>query len=248
MKIGSMVFFLYVVFAIINGLGQTSSAHAGIARTSVHKNIEATNNQEALIAAIRAHDISAVSRLLEQGLNPNYLIGDGPVTPLSEAIAERQPETIALLLNHKADVNFGMEKGIVPLASASWYGEQEIISELLTRGAKIEARDHEGYTALLAAASHSQGVDVIKTLLAAGADFRAVTQGYGDTALMLAAWDLNVDAVRLFIELGLDPCAQDKDGKNAMYYANFSIVKSGPRLESRKEIVKLLESKCHTNK
>src|SRR5258708_25635993 len=168
MKICSMSFLLCAVFFLINCVGISSSKCVNMVFISAHPELSARNQQqEALIAAVRAHDSRAVKRLLESGLDPNYLFGDSPVTPLSEAIAEGQPETITLLLNHGADANFGAEKGVVPLAAASWYGEKETVSELLKRAAKIEARDSQGYTAFSTAASHSQGVSLIKILLAA---------------------------------------------------------------------------------
>src|SRR6266700_2242147 len=71
--------------------------------------------QKALIKAIRDRDFKTFDRLLDGGLNPNYLFGQEKISPLSESIAERQPRMLASLLTHRADVNFGAEAGLVPL-------------------------------------------------------------------------------------------------------------------------------------
>jgi len=168
------------------------------------------------------------------------------VSPLSEAIAERQPEMITLLFDHGADVNFGSEKGLTPLCVAAWYDDSSTIAALLRRGAKIEARDEEGYTALLKAASQAKGLEAIKLLIASGADITARTDNYGDTALLLASYNLNVDAVRFFVASGLDPCGRNKDGESAIDYANIKILHRDEKMRSktREEIRDLLKSRC----
>src|SRR6266852_7421048 len=197
---------------------------------------EIQRQQGELIRAIWLHDLKTFQNLLEQGLNPDFLFPDGNVSPLSEAIAEHQPKMIALLLDHGADVNFGAERGLVALSVAAWYDDSDTITELLKRGAKIETRDNEGYTALLKAASQAQGLKVIKLLIESGADMRARTSSHGDSALMLAAYRLNADAVRFFVQAGLDPCVHNNDGETAIDYANVQVLQpdAEAKLKARK--------------
>jgi|SRR5579864_29360 len=195
--------------------------------------------QKELIESIRSGDSKGFDRLLGTGLNPNYLFGEAHVSPLSEAIAERQPKMIASLLSHGADVNFGVNVGLVPLAVAAWYDDADTVTELLKRGAIIDARDSDGYTPLLEAASHAEGVRVIKLLVAAGANIQNTGNIEGDTVLMLAASRGNLDAVSLFVQLGVSACIGDKHGMMASNYVN-ALVKP----ETGKTIRDLLNSKC----
>jgi ankyrin repeat protein len=146
---------------------------------------------------------------------------------------------VASLLDHGADVNFGAEDGLVPLGVAAWYDDADIVTELLNHGAKLEFRDDEGYTPLLEAASHAEGVRVLKILIAAGADIQARGTAEADTALMLAASSANLDAVRLLSSLGLNACLKDKHGEMAAGYVN-PLVKP----DVGKEIRKLLQTNC----
>lgn len=200
--------------------------------------------QDRLIRAIYLHDTKAVKALLAEGLDPNYMSNRSLGTPLSEAIAERQSEIVTVLLNHRADVNFGTEQGVSPLTVAAWYDDVKAVRELIRRGARVEVRDDEGYTPLLLAASHARGTATARLLIAAGADPGAKSTDDGDNAIMLAAQNLNIEAVRLFISLGLDPCAQNKEGNTAVYHANFRIVKGEAEMSSRRAILALLAEKC----
>jgi len=182
--------------------------------------------------------------MLKSGFDPNFLSTIAAGTPLVEAIAQHEQEIFDLLLSAGADVNLGEKQGIAPLGAAAWYRDAHAVTELLKRGAKIEARNEEGYTPLLSAASRFGNLNTIKVLIAAAADIKATTAAEGQTAVMLAAQAQDFEIVNLFIDLGLDPCAHDKTGKTAVYFANFGIVDSGPRVNLRKQILKLLEDKC----
>jgi len=192
-----------------------------------------------LFHAIWSHDLKAAQGILDAGLNPDYIFAESDTSPLVEAIAERQPKIIALLLTHGASVNFGEETGLVPLAVAAWYDDADTVSELLKRGAKVDALDEDGYTPLLQAASHAEGVGVVKLLLASGADAKKTGAKDGATALMLAASRVNVEAVRFFLKFGLDPCARDNEGMTASGYVNSLVNPSGG-----KEIRRILDAPC----
>ncbi|MCR4822387.1 MAG: ankyrin repeat domain-containing protein [Treponema sp.] len=72
------------------------------------------------------------------------------------------------------------------LMYAAQKGDIELIENLLYSGAKINARDEEGWTALMYAARFQRNPDVTKLLLYKGAD-REIKNNYGLTALLLAA-------------------------------------------------------------
>ena len=121
-KLLSIMFFLSCIGPALHGFESDGMLHMPPPQTLVIQ-------QKDLIESIRAGDTKAFDRLLGAGLNPNYLFGEAHVSPLSEAIAERQPKMIASLLSHGADVNFGAKVGLVPLAVAAWYDDVDTVTD-----------------------------------------------------------------------------------------------------------------------
>jgi ankyrin repeat protein len=74
------------------------------------------------------------------------------------------------------------------------------IELLLQAGAKLEARDNNGYTPLMLAAERDH-VDIVKALLRAKADVTA-TCNEGKTALMIATKMGAVESVKILKEAG----------------------------------------------
>jgi hypothetical protein len=158
-----------------------------------------------------------VTALLKQGLDPNFVVERPPgcaTSPLIEAVLDEELKIIEVLLAHHAAVTSDADKCGSALAKASWMGFTPAVKLLLIHGAKVGQTDSDGYTPLLLAASNAPDVETIKLLLAAGADYHKITKDKED-ALMLAAWNLNVEGVKLFKELGLDPCVKNVDGHTA---------------------------------
>ncbi len=77
------------------------------------------------------------------------------------------------------------------------------VSQLLSAGADPNASMPESETALLTAARTGKA-EVVKALLARGANVNARDSYRGETALMWAAGKNNVDAIRMLIEFGAD--------------------------------------------
>src|SRR5258708_6536927 len=236
--------FLSVVLSI--GYGRQKADKSDLAVPE----IEFEKQQSDLIYAIRFHDAKTVEALMKQHIDPNFLYRDEPkdefVSPLTEAIAERQLRIIALLFENGADPNFGVQKGLVPVAIAAWYDDLDTLKELIKRGANINATTTDGYTPLLMAASTARGVDLIRTLYAAGADVNVKSKNHGSNAIMLSAANLNPSAVDFFIEAGVDPCAKDAEGETAVDYTNVSILtpQQTRELVARREILRQLRKKC----
>jgi ankyrin repeat protein/tRNA A-37 threonylcarbamoyl transferase component Bud32 len=72
---------------------------------------------------------------------------------------------------------------------------KDVVKLLLDKGADVNAKDREGRTALMWAAS-SGNVDIVKILLDAGADISAKNED-GETALMLAQRNKQVDTMKI---------------------------------------------------
>ena len=91
-------------------------------------------------------------------------------------------------------------EGRTKLMLATKKGDISKIEDLLYSGAEINARDDEGWTALMYAARFQSNPDVTKLLLYKGAD-RTAKNKYGVTALLLAAgYSDNSEVVSTLLE------------------------------------------------
>jgi uncharacterized protein len=191
-----------------------------------------------LLTAVQNRHYRLASYLLEHGANPN-LANNGGWTPLYIATDNRNIESgdypvrtadmdhlefITRLLDHGANVN------------ARLCGAESTPD--VCKGDSTETRTiftmqwlyEDGATAFVRAAQ-SGDVELMKLLLARGADPKIATTN-GDTALMVAAgigwvegvtfeWSpaQTLEAVRMCLDLGLDPNQRDNDGRAALHGA-----------------------------
>lgn len=96
--------------------------------------------------------------------------------------------------------------------------DSKIVLELLSKGIDINARDMDGYTALLFAASQGSK-DIVEMLLKAGADVNAQNIE-GQTALMRAAHFGLKDIVKMLITHKANVNIKDKRGRTALTMLN----------------------------
>ncbi len=213
-----------------------------------------------LVYAVRANDVESVKVLLAAGADVNQTTGYG-WSPLLVATQNRYYKLGAFLLDRGANPNLPHKGGWVPLYLATdnrniengdypvRKGDMDhldFIKLLLDKGAEINARvkdstetrtvftnqwlDENGATAFLRA-SQSGDVELMKLLLARGADPKIATE-LGVTALHVAAgigwvegityeWSEKdtLNAVRMLLDLGLDPNSQADTGRVALHGA-----------------------------
>ncbi len=119
--------------------------------------------------------------LLDHGADPNRATRGG-VTPI---LFTRDAAVVSLLVAKGAEVRARSKVGETALMDVAARGDLAAAKLLLERGAEVNAVDHRGYTALVLAA-HFDGdaVELVRLLLAAGADPHAIAEG--QTALSLA--------------------------------------------------------------
>jgi len=226
----------------------------------------------ALIYAARSRAIAVAQVLLDAGADVNQTSRYG-WSPLLAATQNQNYLMGKFLLEHGADVNLANKGGWTPLYLATDnrnieggdyptrkadMDSLEYITLLLDKGANPNAQmvessetrtvftnqwlDEEGATAFLRA-SQSGDIDLMKLLLARGADPKIYTK-LGVTPLAVAAgigWvegvtkehstEQTIEAVKLLLSLGIDPNYQADTGRTALH---------GAAHKGSTEVVKLL--------
>ena len=158
-----------------------------------------SQNMPTVVNMAKEADWENLEYLLEDGLNPNVIYGDG-TTALHWASYHDSLSGTMSLLEAGADVNATTDLGVTPLWLAAENSSVSITKALLEAGADPSISLLSGETIVMTAAQSGNG-DVVKALLAAGADPNAaVTRG--QTALMWAAGRGYSDAIEALLEYG----------------------------------------------
>jgi ankyrin repeat protein len=202
-------------------------------------NAPQTDGTTALHWAVHHEDLALVDQLLRAGAKAMVANREG-ATPLYLASVAANPVIMDKLLKNGVDVNAPvLRHGETPLMFAARTGRPEAVKLLLEAGAQVAAKETlRQTTALMWAAEQGHG-DVIRLLVAGGAEVNAnstieavkgrrygcnsctgdapVTGGV--TALVLAARQGNLDAVRVLAESGADINKASGDGSTAMLVA-----------------------------
>lgn len=144
------------------------------------------NKRTPLMAAAGRGDVEALRLLIEAKAAVDAADSAGQ-TALMMAATEGSPAAVRLLLERGADARVRTKRNESALGNAGTAGNAEVVSLLLEHGAEINERNLRGYSPLmLAASSDARPVEVVKLLLAKGADLR-FTDDYEETARDLAA-------------------------------------------------------------
>ena len=149
-----------------------------------------------LHSAAWGNDTETIRMVVNGGADVNAADFAG-FTPLIHAASNRNLDAVRLLLAKGADVNARSGDGsfqkvkagsialghFTPLTAACPLGSRDLIAALLDAGAKVNVSDVRGMTPLmLATANDRQNLDVIRLLIARGAEVNARSLA-GETAL-----------------------------------------------------------------
>ena len=181
-----------------------------------------------LLDAVTGNDAERVEHLLQSGTNADP-DGADETTALYLASTRGRLQVVRALLAHGAAPNriSGGEDEGLPLSGAAAWDHTEVVEALLAAGADLAARESDGWSALLWAASNGRA-DALRVLLEAGADAEDANES-GETALTLATRRGALGAVRVLLEAGADPARADGEGDTPLTIANDWL---GTQLES----------------
>jgi ankyrin repeat protein len=197
----------------------------------------------ALHWAVVRDDVETIAELLRAGANANAA-NDYGVTPLSLACINRNATAVRTLLAAGADPNAATSMGETAVMTCTRTGSADALAALFDHGANnvnVREKSH-GQTALMWAAAQDNR-DVVRVLLAHGADVRArsdshqlpVSLGEGDafrdsvmmpqrgfTPLLFAARNGRIESARLLLDAGADVNETAPNGDSALVIASFS--------------------------
>ena len=150
-------------------------------------------------------------------------------SPFLIALSEGYEVVARLLLTDEIDVNVRDSEGTTPLHEAAGAGMLSLTKDLIERGADIDARLGElpgnvyepgrsGGTTPFLAAARGGHVDVMKFLLSMGANPHDKSDD-GAGSVMFATRSLDIEAVRLLVELGADVNAVPENRPSAIHTA-----------------------------
>ncbi|KAK4221984.1 ankyrin repeat-containing domain protein [Podospora fimiseda] len=158
------------------------------------------------LACHRGHK-EVASLLIKQGADVNAASPKTGRMPLHQACQNGHEEIVRLLVDNYAriDAQLKIHQGVTPLWIASYHGHTTIVSQLLNRGANPNSVNTQfGRTPLHQACQNGKEdieghVDIVSTLLAAGADIN-LQQKDGVTALFIAAQQGHAAIVKLLLD------------------------------------------------
>jgi len=192
------------------------------------------NKDTALHYAAQFKNPRLIELLLQAGANPNLKDKFGE-TPLIKCAYNGNRLGVISLLNHKADPSVAQPRWGTPLHFAVGHGDLKAVNLLLSHGAGVQARDRSGATPLLVSVKWYAHPWITTPLLKAGADIQAKDKD-GRNALHLAINpQLNIPAVDMLLEKGVDPTTADNFGTTPITQA---------RALGFEDIAKKLEAKA----
>ena len=145
----------------------------------------------------------------------NICIRGGEI-PIHHAAREGCEDVMATLLEHGAKWDYKDELGDTPLLLAAQNGHTELVYKLITLGANVNHRNHEGNDTWNHAIDNEDN-DLLETLLSACKDNEIDMTNR--QPLCIAASSGRYDKIEFLLKLNQDPSVCDWDGNTFLHHA-----------------------------
>ena len=175
----------------------------------------------ALMLASAYNDDPEVARaLVDAGADLAAQDTNGWSALMLAAAFNPNPSVMEVLLDSGSSVQAGNVSGVIPhLFLPGDHNPLDRAAALQRRGTLPVASTHGGETALMVAAAYAAHSNVVRILIAAGADVRRA-DSTGSTPLLLAAWfNPSVAVHRALLDAGAAVDATDNRGRTALLAA-----------------------------
>ena len=203
----------------------------------IAKAVSTENQSDAFYAAIRANDLSRLRAMLPRRASANVQDARG-LTPLMYAAAVGSADAMKLLLDKGADPNVQNAFG----STALMWSVTDIkkVRLLIEHGADVKAASKRGRTALLLAAMSDHSADIVRLLMAKGADAKAV-DAMKLTTLSGATGGNDTETVRLLLNASVDVNAAASLQRHSALFGETPLLNAAAN--GNTEVVKLLLAK-----
>jgi ankyrin repeat protein len=164
-----------------------------------------------------------------------------PLPPLHDAVMNRNPGLLNLLLSKGGNPNEVDNRGRTPLHIAAGVGCRDCAVLLIQAGADVNARDKNGRTPLHYAVWYGR-LAVADLLLRKGAAPNAI-DNKGNTPLHYAVKKIRPDLVELLLQHGADPNVRGYRGTTPLYLAVATIenVNKGKISADLKNVLRMID-------
>ena len=174
-------------------------------------------DQNSIVDAAKAQDLSSLRILLDSGENANSPDSDGSIA-LHWAVHSDSLEMTRLLIRAGSDVNAKNRYEVAALSLAANNGNPDMVKMLLEAGAFANTVMAENESVLMTA-SRTGVREVVSLLIEAGANVNARESWRGQTALMWAAAEGNLEVLELLVSEGAEISARSDKGFTPLLFA-----------------------------
>jgi len=186
-----------------------------------------------LYKAAESNDVARIKQLLAEGADIDLAAGKDQETPLHRAITRGSTEAAKILIESGADINQPRRDGQTPLEMARLCNRTEILvllDQTPTTEVSLSSNQELAETPLYKAAERND-VNLIKQLLADGADIDLAAGRDQETPLHRAITRGSTEAAKILIESGANINQPRSDGQTPLDMA---------RVRNRTQILLLL--------